>query len=540
MLASVFTRSARDALLWTVAAMAVLLVMAGVALPMYAEFGEGYLGLMEDMPEWLRVVYGESMGSVAGLVGMAMFTLVSPLVLLVYAIAMGTGAAVGEEEDGTLALLLANPISRGRVLLAKATVAIMGVLLIVVAVWLGIDVIAGLVGIDMEGQDTLAASVHLAALALLFGSLALAVSAWTGSSALGLGVAGITAVVSYVANTWLPIVEDLADVARLSPWQLYAGADALRSGVDPLLLAIAAGGRGGALRRQLRRSPSAGPAGLSMHSAPLTRVRPWQRVALMGPFSKAVADRLPTAVVAGGLMGLMGLVLGPMFVPMQDSIGEMMAMIPKEFTSFLGGADMATPAGFLNGEMYSMMAPAAVIWVAIASASKALAGEIEAGSMGLLAINPVSRRHLATDKALAMLVHVALASLLTGLGVWIGALVADLPVAASDVLAVSLHLALLGTAAGGLALLLSVITGRRMLSLSLAAGAAFLAYVVASFLPLSESLESLAGLSPWYHYNGSDPLSNGPDVVSAGILALLTAALLGASVWLFERRDIPG
>ena len=104
----------------------------------------------------------------------------------------------------------------------------------------------------------------------------------------------------------------------------------------------------------------------------------------------------------------------------------------------------------------------------------------------------------------------------------------------------SLHLALLGTAAGGLALLLSVITGRRMLSLLLAAVAAFLAYVVASFLPLSESLEGLAGLSPWYHYNGSDPLSNGPDVVSAGILALLTAALLGASVWLFERRDIPG
>jgi ABC-2 type transport system permease protein len=233
MLADVFTRSARDALLWTAAAIAVLLVMAGVAMPMYAEFGEGYLGLMKDMPDWLRVVYGESMGSVAGLVGMAVFTLLSPLVLVIYAIAMGTGAAVGEEEGGTLALLLANPISRARVLLAKSAVVIM------ITVWLGIGAIAGLVGIDMSGQDTLAASVHLAALALLFGSLALAVSAWTGSSALGLGVAGITAVVSYVVNTWLPIVRDLADLARLSPWHLYAGADALRRGIDPLLLGIA-------------------------------------------------------------------------------------------------------------------------------------------------------------------------------------------------------------------------------------------------------------------------------------------------------------
>ena len=154
---------------------------------------------------------------------------------------MGTGAAVGEEEDGTLALLLANPISRGRVLLAKAVVAIIGILVIVVAVWLGIDVIASLVGIDMEGQDTLAASVHLAALALLFGALALAVSAWTGSSALGLGVAGVTAVLSYVVSTWLPIVEDLAGLARFSPWHLYTGANALQRGIDPLLLAIAVG-----------------------------------------------------------------------------------------------------------------------------------------------------------------------------------------------------------------------------------------------------------------------------------------------------------
>lgn len=239
MLASVFAKSSRDALLWTAAAIAVLLVMACVALPMYAEFGEGYMGLLDDMPEWLRVVYGDSLGSVGGLVGMAMFSLIGPLVMLVYAIAMGSGAAVGEEESGTLALLLANPISRLHVLLSKAAVAVLGTLVIAFSVWAGVGVAAGLVGIDMSGQDTLAASLHMAALALLFGSLALAVAAWTGSSALGLAVAGLTAVLSYVTSTWLPIVESLADLASWSPWQLYAGADALRSGLDAQLLSIA-------------------------------------------------------------------------------------------------------------------------------------------------------------------------------------------------------------------------------------------------------------------------------------------------------------
>ena len=239
MLASVFSKAARDALLWTVAAVAVLVVMAAVAMPMYAQFGEGYMDLLEDMPAWLRVVYGEGMGSVAGLVGMALFTLVGPLVLLVYAIGMGTAAAVGEEDDGTLALLLANPVSRGRVLLSKASVAFLGVLVIVAALWLAIELVARLVGIDMAGQDTLAAGVHVAALALAFGALALAVSAWTGSSMLGLGVAGVLAVLSYVVNTWLPMVPDLADLARYSPWQLYSGAHALQRGVDPTLLSMA-------------------------------------------------------------------------------------------------------------------------------------------------------------------------------------------------------------------------------------------------------------------------------------------------------------
>ncbi len=50
----------------------------------------------------------------AGYLGSELFSFMVPLLLLVAAIGAGAGALAGEEERGTLDLLLANPISRVR------------------------------------------------------------------------------------------------------------------------------------------------------------------------------------------------------------------------------------------------------------------------------------------------------------------------------------------------------------------------------------------------------------------------------------------
>lgn len=276
-----------------------------------------------------------------------------------------------------------------------------------------------------------------------------------------------------------------------------------------------------------------------MTASGLRNIRPHQRVALVNMFTKSVADRMPTALLVGAVVGLMGVVLGPLFKPIQGSISQLMALMPKELMSFLGDADMATPAGWYAGEMYATMAPAAIVFVGLLSGAKGLVGEMEVGSLGLLVANPVSRTRLATDKALAMLVHVAVASLLTGLGVCLGIVIADLPIALANVAAMTLHLALLGMAAGSVALLVSVVLGRWRLGMMLAAIAVFVAYLLAAFLPLSGSLEGLAVLSPWYHYNGSQPLVNGADLPALLILATLAALGLWAGVRSFGRRDLP-
>jgi ABC-2 type transport system permease protein len=270
------------------------------------------------------------------------------------------------------------------------------------------------------------------------------------------------------------------------------------------------------------------------------RARPHQRIALASTFTKSVMDRLPLTLVVGSFLGLMGLVLGPMFASVKDTLVDFMDLMPPELVAMVGGVDMTTPEGWISGEMFSIMAPAAVIYVAIASGARAFAGEMEARSVGLLMANPVSRRRIGVEKTVAMLIHVGLASLLMATGIWLGILIGDLPIPAANLVATTLHMALLCAATGGLAMLVAVVTGRRMLGLLLAAGAAFVAYLVSWLVPLVGSLEPLAGLSPWYHFNGSDPLANGADWPSLLILAVLTLLTLGASIVAFERRDLPG
>jgi ABC-2 type transport system permease protein len=241
LLGNVFSKTVRDWLLWTIIAIAALWGISALYIGLMGSSGDIYVSMIDDMPEALANVYGMNDGSPEGLAMSGIFLLMGPLVLLTYIIGLGSSAAVGEEEARTLPILLASPLRRRSILLAKTAVAIIGVLVISVALWLGVEVMAGAFGMDLSGQATLASSVQMLGMVLFFGALALGISAWRGSSALGIGVAAGLAVASYFVTTLLPVVDELADVAKLTPWYLLSGANSLSQGVDVVLLAIALG-----------------------------------------------------------------------------------------------------------------------------------------------------------------------------------------------------------------------------------------------------------------------------------------------------------
>ena len=118
--------------------------------------------------------------------------------------------------------------------------------------------------------------------------------------------------------------------------------------------------------------------------------------------------------------------------------------------SIAGGVDMATPAGYYTGEMYSIVFPFAVMFVAAASGARAFGGEIENRTIGLVMSTPTRRTRLAVDKAVAMVVHVLLSVGLLSLGVWAGVALTGIDIGAGDILAIGLMLTLLSVAVGGL------------------------------------------------------------------------------------------
>ena len=118
MLHSVFLKTLRDLrrgfVWWSVG----LVGMSAMMVSVYPTVrGNAALNkLVQDYPAALKGFFGFGgeldYTSAAGYLGMELFSLMVPLLLLIAAIAAGSGAVAGEEDRGTLDLLLSLPVSR--------------------------------------------------------------------------------------------------------------------------------------------------------------------------------------------------------------------------------------------------------------------------------------------------------------------------------------------------------------------------------------------------------------------------------------------
>lgn len=155
-----------------------------------------------------------------------------PLVMGAVAITAASATTAGEEEDRILALVLAHPITRTRLVVAKAGAIAVLVVIIAAAGWLGLLIGVALGGGGIGVGNMAAFAVHLAFFGLAIGAVGLAIGAGTGRRALAGGVGAAVGIVGWLVNGFAPLVSALDWLKYLSPFYYYAGHDPLTQGVD--------------------------------------------------------------------------------------------------------------------------------------------------------------------------------------------------------------------------------------------------------------------------------------------------------------------
>lgn len=206
---------------------------------------------LENYPQAMIEAFGLSdMISPAGYLQSTVFGIIGPILLLIFAISTGAQAVAGDEERGTLDLLLAYPVSRTQVLLQRFAALAVALLLIGATMFVMLIALNRPSELELPVSHLAAMVIQLGLLGLSFGALALMTGALTGRRTLALAVAAGVGVVSYFANTLAPRVEGLAWARRLSPFYYYAGGEPLRYGFQAgdaailLLLTVALIGAG--------------------------------------------------------------------------------------------------------------------------------------------------------------------------------------------------------------------------------------------------------------------------------------------------------
>lgn len=548
MLANVFTKTVRDR--WKGEAIGVV-TLALLLLFGMATYRDIDLAVYTDLPEALRALMNiPKDADVASLAYGAIYGSYGTLTLAGLAVAMGSASIAGEERKGTLGLLLGNPTSRTSVLVSKAASMVLLTGLGALALWGAGRLAPAVLDVSVEGMQVGAFVFHMFVISIFFGLLALAIGAWTGRSGVAAGVTAGIMFISFVAAGLFPMVEGWEDVAKAFPWYYFTGSDPVLNGINWGHIGLLVGASAvfavvaviGVNRRDLKDRTVGVTLADRLRSNPMThtvvdRLAGSTRVSRI--WIKTASNYQGLVFVTAAVMFfVMGVLIGPTYTLINDALVGFTDEFPEALLAVFGGGDMSTAEGFYQLETFGMMAPTAVMIVTVIIGARALAGEEQRRTMGLLLANPVSRSTVVLEKTIAMVLAGFVVGIATFAGVAAGSLVGGLGMNMGNIAATSLLVTLVGLVFGALALALSAALGLVRVAIFGAIGAALAFHLLNAFLPFNDSLEGFARLTPFYYYLTSDPLNNGMHWGHGAILAGLTVLLIALAVWLFSRRDL--
>jgi ABC-2 type transport system permease protein len=262
---------------------------------------------------------------------------------------------------------------------------------------------------------------------------------------------------------------------------------------------------------------------------------PWLRVAVYA------ARRRRFAPLAWGVpLGLLSVMVVAIFPTIEGTpeLDDLVEAYPEALKEAFGISDTSfrTIAGYLDAEVFSLIAPLATSYFVIHALAALVGGE--RGILDVLLSAPLRRRELLAGWFAGTAAVLAAIVVVLGTLIQLGALVAGVDLAVADTAAAVANLWPLSVFFGGVTVLICGFTQRAGAITGSAAGIAVLMYLLEVLGKLSSSLAGPAELSA-FHYYGS-ALQDGIDPGHALLLTGAGFVLAAVGAALFERRDVAG
>jgi ABC-2 type transport system permease protein len=208
--------------------MATVILLVGALFPSVG----GTIGKLHVPEGVANLLGGADYGTITGWMRSEIGAVYGPLVVAASAITAAVASTAGEEEAGILAVVLAHPVERGRLVLDKAAATAIVVVIVGLGTWIGLVLGVLAAGGGISVADVTALVVHLVGFGLAVGALALALATTTGRKTVAAAGAAAVAIASFLLSGFAPLLSGLTWLKYLSLFYYYSGHDPIGGGVD--------------------------------------------------------------------------------------------------------------------------------------------------------------------------------------------------------------------------------------------------------------------------------------------------------------------
>ncbi|NNC42039.1 MAG: ABC transporter permease subunit [Acidimicrobiia bacterium] len=226
----------RKTLMWWGIGMTLYVILNVAFFPSLKE--ESFSELFESVPEAMLAAFGiqdiAALSTGVGYVNSQLYDGFGTILVAAWAIAIGATTLSSEEDSKTMDMLLSLPVSRTRVVLEKWLAMVVLMVGISAVIFLVLVVSNPIWELDLTLEGMVWVNLGLALLSILFGTLAMAVSAVSGRRGLAIGASGGLLALLFLLYGLGSVVDSLESIRGASPFYWYLDSVPLAGTVSAL------------------------------------------------------------------------------------------------------------------------------------------------------------------------------------------------------------------------------------------------------------------------------------------------------------------